>query len=156
LRETAVAGVPELVETPSPVEISAREKAVATAIRTRRSGAKRGDLFGSAGAAIQARVRDDWQRRSPAERNAAWKDLPRIDPPAVNAPYPDALPLATFPPDLLTQLPELPETLEYRFAGPHLILRDVEANMVLDVVPNVLTNPGAAAGSPRLGAEADK
>ena len=152
VRNSAVEEVPKLVETSSPVEIAAREKLIADAIRAQRKTAKRGDVFDGAGTHIQALVRNDWQGRPYAERAALWKEIPLVDTPAVNAPYPARLPLATFPPELLAQLPELPEELAYRFAGPHLILLDVEANMVVDVLPNVLSDPGA----PRLGAEADQ
>jgi hypothetical protein len=152
VRNSAVKEVPQLEETTSPVEIAAREKLVANAIRAQRTTAKRGDVFDGAGTQIQALVREDWQERPYAERAALWKEIPRIETPAVNAPYPARLPLATFPPELLAQLPALPEELEYRFAGPHLILLDVEANLVVDVLPNVLSDPGA----PRLGAEADQ
>ena len=44
-------------------------------------------------------------------------------------------------------LPELPEPLEYRFAGRHLILLDTEANLVVDVVPGVLDGTVAASTS---------
>jgi hypothetical protein len=150
LRSAALEEVPQMVETSSPVEIGAREKLMANAIRAERKSAKRGDVFDGAGKQIQALVLEDWQERPYKERAALWKEIPRLDPPAVNAPYPASVPLATFPPLLLTRLPELPKELEYRFAGPHLILRDVEANMVVDVLPNVLSDPGA----PLLGAEA--
>lgn len=148
-RNSAVEEVPQLEETTSSVEIGAREKLIANAIRAQRKTAKRGDVFDGAGTQIQALVRNDWQGRPYAERAALWKEIPNIEAPAVNAPYPARHPLATFPPELLAQLPELPEELGYRFAGPHLILLDVDANLVVDVLPNVLTDPGA----PRLGAE---
>jgi hypothetical protein len=56
----------------------------------------------------------------------------------VNSTYPPSQPLATFPPKLLLQLPELPEELEYRFQGRDLILRDSKANLVADVLPGAL------------------
>ena len=48
--------------------------------------------------------------------------------------YPTTLPLVTVPGKLLKVLPELPENLEYRILGRHLILRDVSANLVVDFV----------------------
>jgi hypothetical protein len=150
LREEAMAEIPQLKETSAPEEIQAREKAAATAIRQRRAGAKPGDIFGSARAPIVAVVRNDWHKRSAAERAAMLGDgeVGRIPAPAVNSVYPQGVPLASFPPDLLTVLPVLPEQLEYRFAGTHLILLDVEANLVVDVVPSVLDGAVAAARSP--------
>ena len=35
-------------------------------------------------------------------------------------------------------LPNLPEQLEYRIVGKNLIIRDVEANIVVDFVPNAI------------------
>ena len=49
-----------------------------------------------------------------------------------NAPYPEGAPLSTVPPDLLAKLPKLPEPLEYRFVGGHLILHDSDASLVVD------------------------
>src|SRR5262245_33545168 len=68
LREDATAEVPKLKETPAPEEIQAREKAMGQAIRQRRAGAKPGDVFGPARAPIVAVVRNDWRKRSAAER----------------------------------------------------------------------------------------
>ena len=48
--------------------------------------------------------------------------------------YPTTLPLETVPGKLLRVLPQLPEVLEYRILGRHLILRDVKANLVVDFV----------------------
>jgi hypothetical protein len=42
------------------------------------------------------------------------------------------------PMELLTTLPNLDETLEYRFVGKRLALVDSPAQLVLDLTPNVL------------------
>lgn len=55
---------------------------------------------------------------------------------AVNATYPTTAPLSTMPPSVLMALPTLPKELEYRFVGRTLILRDTEANLIVDVIPN--------------------
>ena len=47
------------------------------------------------------------------------------------------------PPGLLRLLPELPEELEYRFVGRDLVLLDVRANLIVDVLEAAL--PGEAA-----------
>ena len=41
-------------------------------------------------------------------------------------------------PNVLCELPALPPELEYRFRGRHLVLRDVEADLVVDVLPNAV------------------
>jgi hypothetical protein len=56
----------------------------------------------------------------------------------VNDRYPDKVPLATMPPQLLERIPKLPEGLEYRFVGDALVLMDVAAHVILDFVPKAL------------------
>jgi hypothetical protein len=57
---------------------------------------------------------------------------------AVNGRYPDTVPLASMPPDILAALPKMPEELEYRFVGRSLAIMDVHAHMIVDFVPDVL------------------
>lgn len=59
---------------------------------------------------------------------------------AVNQAYPDGLPLQSMPPSLLLNLPRLPKELEYRFVDHELVLRDIAANLVIDLIPE-LTSP---------------
>jgi len=60
---------------------------------------------------------------------------------AVNAIYPDAAPASNVPPSLLLKLPPLPEEVRYSFIGRALILRDSEANVILDFIPDVVPGP---------------
>jgi hypothetical protein len=56
--------------------------------------------------------------------------------PSINANLPgDTIPV---PPCLVRLFPPVPEELEYRFLGRHLILFDVHADIVVDYVPDVL------------------
>ena len=41
--------------------------------------------------------------------------------------------------ELLASLPPLPEEIEYRFVGKHLILRDAKANLIIDYIPNAIS-----------------
>lgn len=43
--------------------------------------------------------------------------------------------MATMPPALLKVLPLLPKELEYRIVGRYLVLRDVDASLIIDYVP---------------------
>ena len=52
----------------------------------------------------------------------------------INQPYPPDVALATVPPKLLAQLPMLPEELEYRLVDRRLLLRDRDANLIVDVL----------------------
>jgi len=57
---------------------------------------------------------------------------------AVNARYPDTVPLTTIPPEVLQTLPKLTEDLEYRFVGDWLILLDTHAHVIADFIPDAL------------------
>ena len=39
------------------------------------------------------------------------------------------------PINILAALPKLPDDIEYRFLGRHLVLHDTRANMILDRIP---------------------
>jgi hypothetical protein len=39
---------------------------------------------------------------------------------------------------VVTGRPMLPEDVEYRFAGKHLILYDARANLIVDFIPNAI------------------
>ena len=43
--------------------------------------------------------------------------------------------MATMPPALLKVLPPLPKALEYRILGRYLVLRDVDASLIIDYIP---------------------
>ena len=54
----------------------------------------------------------------------------------VNAKYPENQPLPTVPANVLLSLPALPAPLEYRIVGQHLLLLDMEADLVVDYILN--------------------
>jgi hypothetical protein len=56
----------------------------------------------------------------------------------INQSYPENVPLQSTPPTLLLNLPQLPDGLEYRILGRELVLRDGNANIIVDYVPNAL------------------
>jgi hypothetical protein len=57
----------------------------------------------------------------------------------VNATWPASEPLTTTPPNILAQLPQLPEDVEYRISNKrHLVLRDVDANIIVDFIYNAV------------------
>ena len=53
----------------------------------------------------------------------------------INGTYPEDKPLSTVPPNILAVLPRLPDDIQYRFLGRHLILLDTRANVILDRIP---------------------
>jgi hypothetical protein len=138
VRARAENKVRKLDETADPAKIQAREVAFGEAIRAERASAKRGDVFGPVEALFRKTVREDSRKRGARDRKALLAELPPGLMPKVNAVYPPTVPLATFPPALIEQLTPLPEQLEYRFMGRHLILRDVKANVIVDYIPDIL------------------
>lgn len=125
---------------PTQTEVDRHERALARLIAGARGRARHGDMFdretrayfrrqiaralaGPDGAELKAAIMDDNPGRV------------RI---AINGRYPDDVPLATMPPQVLGALPRLPADLEYRFIGDRLILLDVHARIVVDYVDNAL------------------
>jgi hypothetical protein len=138
LHKRAAGKVPPLKETDLPEQIEAREKALGEAIRQARAGAKPGELFEPIASIVRGVVKQDWEKRSVRERKALLTEVPKGMRVVPNMVYPTTLPLATSPPALIQALPRLSNELEYRFMGRHIILRDVKANIVVDVLENVI------------------
>ena len=121
--------------------VRVREQRMAAAIRTLRPEAQPGSLLTADIAAVLTEqiaaafasprvglIRDELEEQTEGRSGAA---------PQVNQPS-DA---PRIPPVLLSQLPALPQQLEFDFSGRALILRDVDANIVVDFVPNALPEP---------------
>ena len=125
----------------SPETLTTAQKELGSKIQKARTGAKQGEIFtpeltsffrrqvaqslnGPHGNEIRASLR----HAEPA--NARLK---------INEAYPEKLPLQSTPPSLLLNLPPVPEGLEYRIVGRDLVLRDTEANIVVDFIPNIIS-----------------
>ena len=145
LRERLTDSIGDLDPTKSQDEIAARAVALGNAIIAARPQAKQGDIFSPEVAAFLATlIRQEYNRRSEPvleTREDQQEELPNFKP-EVNQIYPTTYPLATFPPALLPVLPPLPEEIEYRIVQDYLILRDVEANVILDFMPRAVPSGG--------------
>jgi hypothetical protein len=159
LRQSALKQIPPIDARSTPAEIEAHQKALTGAIMAYRKGAKRGDIFKpEVEAAIRRTLhrefassqgpellKDVKQGNPKVEGNPTPRDPSKeVKPPvtvAVNALYPDSAPFSSVPPSLLLKLPLLPEQVRYRFIGRALILRDTEANVILDYIPDVVPDP---------------
>ena len=145
LRNQLADSVGELDPTRSQAEIATRAAALGKAIIARRAGAKQGDIFTPEVATVLATlIKEEYSRRSePVQetREDQQEELPDFVP-SVNQIYPTSYPLATFPPALLPLLPQLPEEVEYRIAQNYLVLRDIEANLIVDLMPNAVPTGG--------------
>ena len=109
-------------------------------MRAARAGAKQGEIFTPEVSQLFRRL------MYPEVKGAQGKETKQIikeDAPKgvllkVNARYPEEAPLPTVPPNVLANLPQLPEDLDYRIVGNDLILRDVHANLIIDFIPRVI------------------
>ena len=139
IHNAAEGKVPNLKRTDDPKEISDRQAALAKMIMTLRAGAQPGDIFAPEYQPYFIKiVQEDFKTRSAADRKAIVNELPaniKID---INTEYPTTIPLETFPPVLLRKLPDLPPELEYRIVNKNLILRDVKANLIVDILRGVV------------------
>jgi len=131
--------------------------ALASAIGEARHDARMGDVFGPEVAArMQQIVWTDMTNRAPREREAILSEVPVVPRARVNDLYPDGAPLATTPPLLLRQLEPLPPELQYRFLEDAMILLDVDAGLIVDVIPNVLGRRIRPAMSPIVSGRLDR
>ena len=143
LRKDAEGAAPDLKRTEKPVEIVVAEKTLAQRVRELRATAKRGDIFTPATQGMFRRMlRPPLAKGADAADNKAIiKDdapEPKEVPFKVNADYPKEAPLSTVPPDVLLTLPQLPEDVQYRFVGKHLILYDAKSNLIIDFMLNAI------------------
>ena len=142
-------GLPPLKNTEDPAELTSREDELGKRIALARATAKPGEFIGKdLEPYVRAAIKKDWASRPADARQAVGEDLPPTSVAKINAAYPKDQPLATVPASLLAALPPLPEGLEYRLVGRHLIIRDVTANLVIEVLPNVLPQAPARTGAP--------
>jgi hypothetical protein len=142
LRKSLEKDVPPMKKTDNPEEIIRVERAIATKTRSARAQAKRGDFFTPATEPLFRRLINPVVKGTEgAETKAAIKDdapEPAKIPFQVNGEYPKKEPLSTVPPDILKALPVLPEDIQYRFVGRHLILYDARPNIIVDFMLNAL------------------
>jgi hypothetical protein len=126
--------------TNTPAKITSAQRELANKIRVARAGAKQGGVFTPE---ISEYIRrqialsldgQDGERVRASLRHAEPVNITL----QINESYPDNVPLQSTPPSLLLSLPELPKGLEYRLVGRELVLRDVDANIVVDYVANAL------------------
>jgi hypothetical protein len=130
LRKSLEKDVPPMKKTDNPEEIIRVERAIATKTRSARAQAKRGDFFTPATEPLFRRLINPVVKGTEgAETKIPFQ---------VNGEYPKKEPLSTVPPDILKALPVLPEDIQYRFVGRHLILYDARPNIIVDFMLNAL------------------
>jgi hypothetical protein len=131
---------------PAAEAVARHRDALAAALREARRSAREGDLFTPEVAGqVRTLVRRDLRSRDFRDALAAVEEV-AYQSVWVNMPWPAQAPRPTIPARLLTSLYPLPQDLEYRLLDRHLVLVDVDAEMVVDLVRNVLPSsirPGA-------------
>ena len=133
---------PPLKETKDAAKIDAARETLADKIRVARSEARPGEIFTPGDPQLVPSTDvPGIKGRDAAETKATIKqDAPAVGsvPFKVNARYPESQPRPTMPPNLLAALHKLPEDLEYRIVGTHLILLDVPANIIVDFMADTI------------------
>ncbi len=138
-RKAAGAG-PALKESNSAAAIKVAQETMAANIQKLRATAKAGDIF-------TPEIRTEFRRlmypESKGEDGRDAKAVIKDDAPAavplkINTAYTaDMKP--SVPSNLLANLPPLPKQLEYRIVNTHLLLLDVDANLIVDFIPNAFS-----------------
>jgi hypothetical protein len=116
------------------------EDSLAGRIQALRATAQPGDIFTPA---IQKTIRQLLSPELKGDEGKETKDILKDDAPKsialkVNTKYPEKATLPTVPSNLLLSLPHLPEELEYRIIGKHLILRDTGADLIVDFMTDAI------------------
>ncbi|MCU1386392.1 MAG: hypothetical protein JWL71_5089 [Acidobacteria bacterium] len=135
--------------------VRTRQNSLADALRTRlRPTAKQGDLVTPAMAtAITGEIRKAFDT---PKRDLILDELAEQNGTPANAAAPivnDQLVAPRVPPRLMEILPPLPKQLEYDFVGRTLVVRDVDADVVVDFIPDAIPSlapapPQAAPATP--------
>jgi len=159
LRKESLKKIPPVSAKSTPADVDRYQNALTEAIIAYRKGSKRGEIFKPE---VEQAIRRTLNRefsspQGPALLQGIKQGNPKVegnplpqDPSrevrkpvtvAVNARYPETAPYSSVPPTLLLKLPLLPEQVRYRFVGRALILRDTEADVILDYIPDVVPDP---------------
>jgi hypothetical protein len=136
LRERLMRGLPAATVTDDVAQIRRNTRLLAAAIRRARPGAVQGEFFTPA-ASAEFKVTLDLIMNA-----SVWAVIMDDNPGAfaytIDGAYPEGKPRSTMPGVVLQRLPHLPDDIEFRFAGTHLILYDVMANTIIDQLPDAI------------------
>ena len=125
----------DLPKQTDPASADRHQRALQKLVQVKRASAKQGDIFTPDMQQLVRRLlapvfagKGGRQIRDEIHDNEYKGNAPL----AVNARYPDEVPLSTMPPQVLQALPKLPGELEYRFINSSLILFDPHAHIIVD------------------------
>lgn len=140
------AGLPPQVVTSNVEALRAPRLAMARAMRQARTQARQGDVFTPEVAVVfRTTIGETLERHGITNLLALIEEENTVHiPAAVNGDYPAGRAIPLILPCLLAVLPGLPEEVQYSFVGRDLILWDLHAGIIVDVLPRavpVLTEP---------------
>ena len=140
VRAAAADTVLPLVPLRDPAEIRRRTDALATVIHSARWNARQGDIFTPEIAAVlRTAIRGGCEGDYAALIVLAQEELSQPLPdPTVHGRWPTSAPIPTMLPDVLAALPPLPAGLQYRFLNRALVLLDIDANLIVDFLPDAI------------------
>jgi len=159
LRHKVVDLVPPLPVEATAQQVAIRQKALTDAIVKYRRKAKPGEIFKPE---VEAAFRHVFKEafatpEGPAmmqeirQGNPKVEGVPKPTDPTqevkttvnlgVNVVYPAGAPFSSVPSSLLLKIPVLPPEVRYRFVGRALIVRDTEANVILDFIRDIVPDP---------------
>jgi hypothetical protein len=141
LEKSLEASLTTLKPTKDPAQIVEHQHALAGSIAAERRDAHQGDIFThDASERFRKIIHQAFEGPEGHRlRHTIQQDTPfKVVPMHVNDVFPDDIPLTTTPPTLMLKLPELPPELSYRFVGRDLVLKDIKAGLVVDVLPNAI------------------
>jgi hypothetical protein len=142
LRQEVEKGVPPLRKRSKAEELVSAVDALAATIVAARAEADVGDIFTPAISASFRRSIDRALRRNGVDPAALLAGSDDERPPdsfslTVNSRF-DWRYGSQFPTFLIRTLPDLPEQLQYQFLGRTLVLVDIDANLIVDLLPDAL------------------
>ena len=159
LHQELVHRIPNVGSNATADEIAAHRNKMTKGIQAERRSARQGEIFKpSVEAAVRRiiarelagpereQVVKEIKQGNPNVENVPNQSNPTREHPesvrvAVNGPYNDHAPFSSMPPTLLLKLPRLPDEVRYQFVGRDLILRDAEANVILDFIRDAAPDP---------------
>ena len=137
MRQKLASEVSGPVKNSSSTQINDASDALAGGIQRARQKAQPGAIFSPPVAGvIKRRIADTVRTEKLADTLADIDDEGTAGPsPKMHLRLPVTAQMATMPPSLLKALPKLPKELEYRILGQYLVLRDIDASLIIDYIP---------------------
>jgi hypothetical protein len=114
--------------------------ALAARITQERKDARQGEFFTREVAGeLKARIREGCGGDLQTLLAIVQEETPPgLSAPRVGSRWPTAAAHGMIPPAVLCRMPQLPVELQFGFVGPHLVLWDVHADLIVDVLPNAI------------------